>query len=142
MKRPQENNAKNKKKETPKAPFRRYSCGGFTIIAGRNNVQNERLTRGLAESDVWLHTQRYHSSHVGIIAEGREVPDEVIKTAAEICAYYSEARGGTKVPVDYALKKYVKKPSGAKPGFVVYTDYKTALAEPDAHRELRENAEN
>ena len=139
---PQENNAKNRKKETPKAPFRRYSCGGFTIIAGRNNVQNERLTRGLAENDVWLHTQRYHSSHVGIIAEGREVPDEVIKTAAEICAYYSEARGGTKVPVDYALKKYVKKPSGAKPGFVVYTDYKTALAEPDAHRELRENAEN
>lgn len=138
---PQENNAKNRKKETPKAPFRRYSCGGFTIIAGRNNVQNERLTRGLAESDVWLHTQRYHSSHVGIIAEGREVPDEVIKTAAEICAYYSEARGGTKVPVDYALKKYVKKPSGAKPGFVVYTDYKTACAEPDAHRELRENAE-
>ena len=105
-------------------------------------MQNERLTRGLAESDVWLHTQRYHSSHVGIIAEGREVPDEVIKTAAEICAYYSEARGGTKVPVDYALKKYVKKPSGAKPGFVVYTDYKTALAEPDAHRELRENAES
>ncbi len=132
-----ENEPKNKKRETPRAPYRTYEYGGFTIIAGRNNVQNERLTRSLSEKDLWLHAQRYHSSHVGILSGGREVPDGVIKVAAEICAYYSEAREGAKVPVDYTLKKFVKKPSGAKPGFVVYTDYKTALAEPDKHAELR-----
>ena len=132
-----ENTPKNKKKETPRAPFRRYLYGGFTIVAGRNNMQNERLTKGLAERDVWLHAQRYHSSHVGIMTEGRDVPDDVIKTAAEICAWYSEARGGAKVPVDYTFKKFVKKPSGGKTGFVTYTDYKTALAVPDGHAELR-----
>ena len=131
-----ENQPKNKKKESPKAPFRRYECEGFTIIAGRNNMQNERLTKGLSERDIWLHTQKYHSSHVAILSGGREVPESVIKVAAEICAYYSEARGGNKVPVDYTFKKFVKKPSGAKPGFVVYTDYKTALALPEKHSEL------
>lgn len=132
-----ENTPKNKRKETPHAPFRRYLYGGFTIVAGRNNMQNERLTKGLAERDVWLHAQRYHSSHVGIMTEGRDVPDDVIKTAAEICAWYSEARGGAKVPVDYTFKKFVKKPSGGKTGFVTYTDYKTALAVPNGHAELR-----
>ncbi len=132
----EENAPKGRKKESPKAPFRKYLYMGFTIIAGRNNVQNERLTKSLKESDLWLHTQKYHSSHTAILTEGREVPEEVIKVAAEICAYYSEARSGSKVPVDYALKKYVKKPSGAKPGFVVYTNYKTAMAEPKKHEEL------
>lgn len=131
-----ENAPKGKKKESPRAPFRRYIYSGFTIIAGRNNMQNERLTKSLGEKDIWLHTQKYHSSHVAILADGREVPEDVIKVAAEICAYYSEARSGAKVPVDYALKKYVKKPSGAKPGFVIYTNYKTALAEPVKHEEL------
>lgn len=130
-----ENTAKGKKREE-KAPFRRYVYNGFVIIAGRNNVQNERLTKSLSERDMWLHTQRYHSSHVAILSDGREIPDEAIKVAAEICAYYSEARSGSKVPVDYTLKKFVKKPSGAKPGFVVYTDYKTALAAPCRHEEL------
>ena len=129
-------NAGKTKKQQPAAPFRRYLCGGFTIIAGRNNVQNERLTKGLSERDLWLHAQRYHSAHVGIISDGREIPEDVIKIAAEICAYYSEARAGSKVPVDYAFKKFVRKPSGAKPGYVIYTDYKTALAAPDKHAEL------
>lgn len=131
-----ENAPKGKKKESPRAPFRRYIYSGFNIIAGRNNMQNERLTKSLGEKDIWLHTQKYHSSHVAILADGREVPEDVIKVAAEICAYYSEARSGAKVPVDYALKKYVKKPSGAKPGFVIYINYKTALAEPVKHEEL------
>ncbi|MCD8040308.1 MAG: NFACT family protein [Clostridia bacterium] len=129
---------KKKKKQDEPANFRQFAYGGFKIIAGRNNLQNERLTKGLAESDVWLHTQKYHSSHVGILSGGKTVPDEVIKVAAEICAYYSEARDSGKVPVDYTLKKYVKKPNAAKAGFVTYTDYKTAVAQPDAHTELKE----
>jgi predicted ribosome quality control (RQC) complex YloA/Tae2 family protein len=68
-----------------------------------------------------------------IVTDGKSVPDEVIKFAAEICAYYSDGRDGDKIPVDYCEKRFVKKPSKAKAGFVVYTDYKTALATPCAH---------
>ncbi len=128
------------RKQESKAPFRRYEYRGFTILSGRNNVQNERLLRSLSERDLWLHTQKYHSSHVAVLTDGRAVPDDVIKTAAEICAYYSEGRSGDKIPVDYALKKFVRKPSGAKPGFAVYTDYRTALATPNGHEELKKDA--
>lgn len=123
------------KKRIP-APFRLYNVGGFKIIAGRNNLQNERLTKGLSPEDIWLHTQKYHSSHVGIITNGRDVPDEVLKTAAEICAYYSDGRKGSKIPVDYTFKKYVKKPPKSDAGFAVYTNYKTVLSEPCAHSPL------
>ncbi|MDE5943061.1 MAG: NFACT RNA binding domain-containing protein [Clostridia bacterium] len=127
---------KTKNKKTAVTPYRTYEFRGFKIIAGRNNLQNERLTKSLAQDDIWLHTQKYHSSHVAIITDGREVADGVIKTAAEICAYYSDGREGAKIPVDYVKKKFVKKPPKTDAGFVIYTDYKTALAEPDAHREL------
>lgn len=123
IKAPQE---KKKKKET-EVPFRTFEYMGFKIISGRNNVQNDRLLKSLTQSDVWLHTQKYHSSHVGIISDGKTVPDEVIEYAARICAYYSEAKGEKKVPVDYCLKKFVKKPPHANAGFVIYTDYKTIL---------------
>lgn len=123
IKAPQE---KKKKKET-EVPFRVFECEGFKIISGRNNVQNDRLLKTLSQGDVWLHTQKYHSSHVGIIADGKAVPESVIEYAARICAYYSEAKGEKKVPVDYCLRKFVKKPPHANAGFVIYTDYKTIL---------------
>ena len=122
-----------KKKKSEPSPYRIYEVGEFKILSGRNNLQNERLTKSLAPDDIWVHTQKYHSSHVGIICGGKTPPDGVIKTACEICAYYSEARSGTKIPVDYALKKYVKKPPKSNAGFFIYTDYKTALAEPNAN---------
>lgn len=128
-----------KKKKNLPPPYRIYEFGGFEIIAGRNNLQNERLTKGLSPEDIWLHTQKYHSSHVGIITGGKAVPNGVIKTAAEICAYYSDGREGNKIPVDYTKKKFVKKPPKSNAGFVIYTDYETALAEPDAHTELLKN---
>lgn len=124
------------KKQAP-APFRRFTAEGFTVLCGRNNVQNDRLLKALSPNDLWLHTHSYHSSHVGIVTEGKAVPDGVIKIAAEICAYYSEGRAGTKIAVDYALRKFVKKPPKANAGFVIYTDYKTALADPDPHAELK-----
>ncbi len=126
------------RKQDEKTPFRHYEYAGFTILAGRNNMQNERLKKSLSGDDVWLHTQKYHSAHVAVLSRGKSVPDDVIKIAAQICAYYSEARDGDKIPVDYTLAKFVKKPSGAKPGFVVYTDHKTALAAPNSHEELRQ----
>lgn len=121
-----------KKKEEP-IPFREYVCDGMKILVGRNNVQNDRLVKSAAPDDVWLHAQKYHSAHVIIVTEGRQVRDETIKYAAELCAYYSDGRDGDKIPVDYCRRKYVKKPKGGKAGFVTYTDYKTALVHPQTH---------
>ena len=80
--------------------------------------------------DIWLHTQKYHSSHVIIKTDGNAVNDEIILYAAELCAYYSDGRDGDKIPVDYCKRKYVKKPNKSKAGFVIYTDYKTILVTP------------
>ncbi|MDE6597015.1 MAG: NFACT family protein [Clostridia bacterium] len=125
---------KNKKVVTP--PYRTYILDGFKIISGRNNLQNDRLTKSLAQDDIWLHTQKYHSSHVAIITEGKTIPDSVLLTAAEICAYYSDGREGNKIPVDYTKKKFVKKPPATNAGFAIYTDYSTILVNPDPHTEL------
>ncbi|MBO5362840.1 MAG: NFACT family protein [Clostridia bacterium] len=121
-----------KKKELI-TPFREFSFGGFTVLSGRNNLQNDRLVKNASPKDIWLHTQKYHSSHVLIVTDGKTVPDEVIKFAAEICAYYSDGRDGDKIPVDYCKRKFVKKPSKSKAGFVIYTDYKTLLVTPKNH---------
>ena len=86
-----------------------------------------------------MHTKSFHSSHVAILTDGGQADDEVIKFAAEVCAYYSEARGKDKVAVDYTLKKFVKKPNGANAGFAVYTDFKTILVAPNAHSEERQD---
>ncbi|MBQ8295802.1 MAG: NFACT family protein [Clostridia bacterium] len=118
-----------KKKELA-VPFREYSHGGMRILAGRNNLQNDRLLRQASPDDVWLHTQKYHSSHVIIATEGKSVSEETLLFAAELCAYYSDGRDGDKIPVDYCLRKHVKKPSKSKAGFVIYTDYKTLLVTP------------
>lgn len=119
-----------KKKKETEIPFRKFDAGGFTVLAGRNNIQNDRLLKSLSPSDIWLHTQKYHSSHVAVISEGKKVPEEVILRAAEICAYYSEAKNGDKVPVDYCERKFVKKPPKSPAGFVIYTDYNTILVTP------------
>ena len=121
---------KEKKKKTEEIGFRSYEKDGFTILAGRNNLQNEKLVRSSSPDDLWLHVQKYHSCHVVIKTEGRKVPDGVLLFAAQICARYSGAGGG-KVPVDYCKIKFVKKPPKSKPGFVIYTDYKTVLVEKE-----------
>ncbi len=122
-------------KKQPEIPFRKFEYGGYTILAGRNNLQNDRLLRASDPEDIWLHAQKYHSSHVIIQNRGGQVRDEVLLYAAEICAYYSDGREGDKIPIDYCKRKFVKKPSKSKAGFVVYTDYKTLLVSPNAHKE-------
>ena len=131
-----EKKQKKQKKETP-VPFRRYEYMGYTVLVGRNNLQNDRLLKESAPTDIWLHAQKYHSSHVIIVNNGGQVRDEVIKFACEVCAYYSQGQGGDKIPVDYCPRKFVKKPNHSKAGFVVYTDYKTALATPCSHENYR-----
>ena len=122
------------KKKEQVIPFREYEHGGMKIYAGRNNIQNDRLLRAAAPEDIWLHTQKYHSSHVIIVTDGGQVRDETLLFAAEICAYYSDGKDGDKIPVDYCKRKFVKKPSKSKAGFVTYTDYKTVLVTPNGHK--------
>ena len=116
-------------------PFREYEFDGVKIYAGRNNLQNDRLLRLADPDDIWLHTQKYHSSHVIIAIRGGQVRDELLLYAAEICAYYSDGQSGDKIPVDYCQRKFVKKPSKSKAGFVTYTNYTTVLVTPNAHKE-------
>ena len=123
---------KKRMKTQPSRPLEFVSSDGFRIRVGRNNTQNDQLTlRSSMKNDIWLHTQKIHGSHVIISCEGREPSVTAIEEAAKLAAYYSQARAGQNVPVDYALVKYVKKPAGAKPGMVIYDKYNTAYVTPD-----------
>ena len=124
------------KKADLKINYRTFEYNGYKIRAGKNNIQNDKLTFSSRPSDMWLHAKNYHSAHVVIESNGKHVHDEIILIAAEICAFYSEAKGGGKVEVDYCQKKYVKKPPQAKSGAVIYTDFKTILVTPSAHKNL------
>ena len=113
-------------------PMEFRSSAGLRISVGKNNTQNDLLTTRLAgKGDLWLHTQKIHGSHV-ILWTGGETPDaKSVEEAAVLAAWFSQAREGKKVPVDYTPVKYVKKPAGARPGMVVYTTYQTAYVDPD-----------
>jgi predicted ribosome quality control (RQC) complex YloA/Tae2 family protein len=124
---------KKKMKLPPSKPMEFRSSEGFLIHVGRNNRQNDQLTLKTAQkNDIWLHTQKIHGSHVIIECEGRQPGDQTVTEAATLAAYYSQAREGQNVPVDYTPVKFVKKPAGAKPGMVIYTTYSTAFVTPDA----------
>ena len=124
--------AKRAKKVSGK-PMEFRSSSGLRISVGKNNSQNDLLTTKLAyKSDIWLHTQKIHGSHVILWLEGGEADARSLTEAAQLAAYFSQARDGSKVPVDYTPVKYVKKPAGGRPGMVVYTTYQTAVVEPDA----------
>ncbi len=108
--------------------FRQYLIGGFKVFAGRNNTENDKLTFGVAKpNDIWLHAKEYHSTHVIIQSEGREVPLEVLSISAKITAYYSKARNGGKTEVVYTKKHNVKKQHKAKPGQVIYDNFKSII---------------
>lgn len=106
-------------------PLHYVTEDGFHIYVGKNNYQNDELTFKLANGgDWWFHAKKNAGSHVVVKTEGRELPDRVYEQAAALAAYYSKAKDGQKVDVDYLERKNVKKPNGAKPGFVVYyTNY-------------------
>ena len=126
------NDKKKQMKQTPTRPMRFRSSDGFEILVGRNNRQNDELTCKLAyKSDLWLHTQKIHGSHVIIACAGTRPPDQTITEAAQLAAYYSQARQGQNVAVDLCPVRQVKKPNGAKPGMVVYENYNTVYVTPD-----------
>ncbi len=114
------------------APWRFVTDDGFEVLAGRSNVQNDELTTKTGRrTDYWFHTQRLHGSHVILRCNGLEPTELAIAQASAIAAYYSQGREGGKVPVDYTMLRFVRKPSGALPGKVIYTDYKTIMTGAD-----------
>lgn len=138
---------KKQNKENSSLLPTKYLIDGYTVLVGKNNKQNDYLTCKLAQnSDIWFHTKDIHGSHVVLKIENEanglmsnklditkcSVPDSVLYKCASIAAYYSKARMSQNVPVDYTYIKYVKKPNGAKPGMVIYTNNKTIYANPDS----------
>ena len=113
-------------------PRRFRTDSGLLVLVGRSNRQNDKLTAKTAEkTDLWLHTQKIHGSHVILCTRGAEPDEQSILQAAKLAAYFSQGRGSGKVAVDYTPVKYVKKPAGSRPGMVVYTTYRTVLVEPE-----------
>lgn len=134
---------KVKRQEEKPLPPRRYtSSDGFTILVGRNNYQNDRLTLKTAQKeDIWLHTQKIAGTHVIIRSNKQEVPERTLLEAAQIAAWFSRATAasgdqetfaGHKVAVDYCPVSHVRKPKGARPGMVIYDRYQTLLVTPQA----------
>lgn len=121
---------KKPKRPLPTRPPKKLitQTGGFTVLVGRNNIENDRLTfRTAAKTDLWFHVKNVPGSHTVMLLNG-ETPNEAdIIEAAQIAAQNSSLAGEDKVTVDYTQIKYVKKPSGAKPGFVIYTTYKQLI---------------
>lgn len=124
--------ARGQKPPKFKAAPRKYTTtDGFTVLVGRNNRENDVLTLEMAaKGDYWLHTKDIPGSHVILRSEGREISDTAILEAARLAALYSKAKNSENVPVDYVPIRYVKKPSGAKPGKVIFTHNRTVYVDP------------
>lgn len=113
-------------------PYHYRSSDGFDIYVGKNNTQNDYLTLKFAvASDIWMHTKNIPGSHVIIKSKGGSVSDDALMEGAMLAAYHSKAKSSATVPVDYTERKNVKKPSGAKPGMVIYYTNKTIYVTPD-----------
>ena len=120
----------NGKKKSSVSEPRKFSIGGFDILVGKSNTQNDRITKEARGEDVWMHTQGFHGSHLVIRARGKKVPQGVLEKAAAIAAFYSKARQSENVPVDYTQAKNVHKKKGAAPGKVDYFGAKTLYVNP------------
>jgi len=116
---------KGKKIKITSKPFHYLSSDGYHMYVGKNNFQNEEITFKFAiGNDWWFHAKGVAGSHVIVKTNGDELPDRTFEEAGKLAAYYSKNRGQEKIEIDYTEKKNVKKPSGGKPGFVVYhTNY-------------------
>ena len=118
-----------KKVKIKNTPLHYISSDGYHMYVGKNNLQNEELTFHFAVgNDWWFHAKQAPGSHVIVKSNGEELPDRTFEEAGRLAAYYSSMRGSDKVEIDYVEKKHVKKPGGAKPGFVVYyTNYSLVI---------------
>lgn len=122
-----------KKKKLAKTAYQEFvSSDGFPILVGKNNRQNDELSFKIARPrDLWLHVKTYPGSHTLVVTNGLAVPDTTLYEAAVLAAIHSKANTSGKVEIDYTEIKFVKKPPGAKPGMVTYSNFKTILVPPD-----------
>ena len=112
-------------------PLRFETSGGFQVLVGRNNLQNDQLTFKTSKAnDLWFHAKNIHGSHTVLFTQGREAGNEDIIEAAAIAAYYSKAAQSENVPVDYTAIRFVKRQQSKIPGRVFYTDYQTVYVNP------------
>lgn len=124
-----------KKERFTSRPFHYISSDGFHIYVGKNNFQNEELSFQLAAGgDWWFHAKEIPGSHVIVKTNGKELPDRTFEEAAALAAHYSKGRAQEKVEVDYTLRKHLKKPNAAKPGFVIYHTNYSMVISPDIER--------
>ena len=122
-------NRRQMKQLPPSQPMKFTAPSGATILVGKNNLQNDKLTFSADPNEIWLHAKDMPGSHVIIVGENPD--DETIVYAAKLAAAYSKGANSSNVPVDYTRRRFVKKPSGAKPGFVIYTNQHTLYVTPE-----------
>lgn len=115
----------------PAKPLEFRTSAGLRVLVGRSNRQNDRLTHDADRRDLWLHTQKIHGAHVILCTGGREADPASLEEAAGLAAWYSQAKGSANVPVDCTVVKNVKKPAGARPGMVTYTNFRTLYVTPE-----------
>lgn len=131
------NTNRRQQRALPKSkPYRYESSDGILMDVGKNAAQNDRLTTGARPNEWWLHAKDMPGSHVIVHHEG-ELPQQTLKEAATLAAWYSKGQRSSSVPIDYTLRRYVKKPSGAAPGMVIYVNQKTlfmTVSEADVRR--------
>ena len=109
----------------------KYTIDGYTLLVGRNNKENDYLTLKYAKkTDIWFHTKDIHGSHAILLVNNKTPDTDILIKCAQITAYHSKARNSSNVPVDFCETKYVKKPNGAKPGMVIYTNNQTLNVNP------------
>ncbi|SHF21769.1 Predicted component of the ribosome quality control (RQC) complex, YloA/Tae2 family, contains fibronectin-binding (FbpA) and DUF814 domains [Marinitoga hydrogenitolerans DSM 16785] len=125
----EKNNIKKRKKIISK-PYE-FEYKGFKILVGKNNIQNDKITREADRDDIWMHAQGIPGAHVIIKTNKQEVPEDVLVFAAQLAAKYSKGRFSSKVSIDYTQKKHVWKPKRAKPGMVLYNNFKTLYVSPE-----------
>jgi len=121
----------NKKDVSMLDNYMKLKVDDYDVFIGKNNKQNDYLTLKVAkDNDYWFHTKDIHGSHLILKCNGQMPKEETIIRCAELASYYSKAKFSSNVPVDYTLAKYVKKPKGTPPGYVIFTNNKTVYVNP------------
>ena len=121
-------------------PLSFVTSGGYPVRVGKNNIQNDELTLSADKTDIWFHVKDHPASHAVMYTGGEEPDARSYTEAAMLAAYHSSVRGAKNVAVDYTPVRFVKKPNGSKPGFVIYNKYYTAYVDaemPDTVKVLK-----
>lgn len=132
---------KNQNQPALSAPLKFKTSDGFTVLVGRNNRQNDKLTmKDANNNDIWFHTKNIPGSHTVLVTDGKAPTETAMEEAAVLAAQHSRAKDSAQVPVDYTQIRYVSKPQGAKPGMVIYVQYKTVYVDPTTESKAKQQS--